>query len=82
MLGNCAVLENIHASTQKVSFPIKLHAFSLNFLVFHDPPIQEIPVPLWADSGYFLELHIGIYPGPRGFLLYYLFYLEICDAKR
>ena len=22
------------------------------------------------------------YPGPRGFLLYYLFYLEICDAKR
>ena len=22
------------------------------------------------------------YPGPRGFLLYYLFYFEICDAKR
>ena len=23
-----------------------------------------------------------IYPGPRGFLLYDLFYSEVCDAKR
>ena len=30
----------------------------------------------------YLMMPVEIYPGPRGFLLYYLFYLEICDAKR
>ena len=44
---------------------------------------QRVLVITLSPNIFFFALFPHVeYPGPRGFLLYYLFYLEICDAKR
>ena len=80
---------NVHC-VANVGLRIRLNLYKRGFKIYDLLVFSSFCLRLDADR-HSAVLTIGVnhgtcyvfrYPGPRGFLLYYLFYLEICDAKR